>query len=117
MDIFGELDSDIEGNLLIINISTDIDNFSEDSNVYKCVAPSLLVTTAPSDWDELTLYWKPWNCRVEQYGYLYRNKFYPEDSEEVPDNIELQVKVDIYSNGKLINTKYYIEAEYGNISK
>lgn len=115
MDIFGELDSDIEGNLLIINISTDINNFSEDLNVYKCVSPSLLVTTAPSDWDELTLYWKPWNCIIEDYGYLYKDKFYSEDSDEIPDNIELQVKLDTYNNGKLVNTIYCLESEYGNI--
>lgn len=116
MDIFGQLDRDVEGNLSICNISTNIDSFDgDDSRIYKCIQPSILVTTIPYDWDELLLYWKPWDCKIKKLGYLWNDEFHPEDSEEVPEDTELQVKVDTYSNGKLVNTEYYKESEYGNI--
>lgn len=109
MDIFGKLGYDPEDNEIIDSISTSIDNFSDQDNVYKCINPTRLISTTFYDRDELFTNWKPWNCVIQESGFINDNKFYKEFPEDILGSIETCTKVKVYQNGNIIETQYYKE--------
>lgn len=109
MDIFGKLGYDPEDNEIIDGISTSISSFSDQDDVYKCINPTRLIPTTFYDEDELFTNWKPWNCIIQDTGFMNNDEFCKEFPEDTLTSIEVYTRVRIYQNGTIIETQYYKE--------
>ena len=106
MRLYGIIESDVEDNSYITDISSNIDTFEKSDNVYytdREPADTFDVYN-PSE-ENLDADWLPYNCDITENNMFFKDGKYYYEGEEPEDSIEGD-RIFIYKEGKLIKQNF-----------
>ena len=102
MRLYGIIESDLEDNSYITDISSNIDTFKKSDNVYYTDREHADIFNVYDPFEEnLDSDWLPYNCTIVEDEIFFKDgKYYYEGYE--PDNSEEGERTLVYKEGKLV---------------
>lgn len=102
MRLYGIIESDVEDNSYITDISSNIDTFKKSDNVYYTDMEHADVFNVYDPFEEnLDADWLPYNCTITEDEIFFKDGKYYYEGEE-PDNSEEGKRILEYKEGKLV---------------
>ena len=106
MRLYGIIESDLEDNSYITDISSNIDTFKKSDNVYYTDREHAdtfdVYNPFEENWDAC---WLPYNCTITEDEIFFKDGKYYYEGEE-PDNSVAGERIFEYKEGKLVKQQF-----------
>ena len=106
MRLYGIIESDLEDNSYITDISSNIDTFKKSDNIYYTEREHADIFNVydpfGENWDAC---WLPYNCTITEDEIFFKDGKYYYEGEE-PDNSEEGERIFEYKEGKLVKQQF-----------
>ena len=106
MRLYGIIESDLEDNSYITDISSNIDTFKKSDNVYYTDREHADIFNVYDPFEEnLDSDWLPYNCTIVEDEIFFKDgKYYYEGDE--PEDSEEGARISKYKEGKLVKQQF-----------
>ena len=106
MRLYGIIESDVEDNSYITDISSNIDTFKKSDNVYYTDREHADIFNFYDPFEEnLDADWLPYNCDIIEDNMFFKDSEYYYEGDEPEDSVE-GARISKYKEGKLVKQQF-----------
>ena len=106
MRLYGIIESDLEDNSYITDISSNIDTFKKSDNIYYTDREHADIFNVYDPFEEnLDADWLPYNCYIIEDNMFFKDGKYYDEGDE-PEDSEEGARISKYKEGKLVKQQF-----------